>query len=251
VNQTTTPGSARQVEPTSQTRTNLAALYRLFEHHGWSDLTYTHLSARLQTERDQFLLNPYGLLFDEVTASNLVALDFKGHVISGTHRYNAAGLVIHAAVLGARPEINYVIHSHTRAASAVAAMREGLLPISQPALVVRGTLAYHPYGVADEDSGEAARLVADLGTNYVLLLQNHGLLVCGRTAAEAYLYHYFVQTACEIQVDARRATSDLIEPSAAAMDELATWGAPRAKPWGGTQWEAMLRLLDRKGVTYR
>ena len=232
-------------------RVNLAAIYRLFHHYGWSDLTYTHLSARLPGELPSYLINPYGLLFDEIDASSLVAVDFEGRIVAGQHPYNKAGHLLHVAVLRARPEINYVLHSHTRAGAAVAAMQGGLLPISQPALAVRPTLAYHPYGLAEDTSDEAERLVADLGGNFAMVLQNHGLLVCGRTAGEAFLYHYFLQSACEIQVDALRAAGGCVVPSDAAIAGLAAWAAPRPKPWGDKQWVGLMRMLDRTDPSYR
>lgn len=234
----------------SKIREDLAALYRLFHHFGWTDLTYTHLCARLPGPTPRYLINPYGLLFDEVTASNLVLVDFEGRTISGDHSYNRAGHHIHTAVFRARPEINFVLHSHTRAGAAVASMRCGLVPISQASLVVYGTVAYHPYGVA-EDAAEGTRVAGDLGDKYAMLLQNHGLLVCGRTAAEAFLYHYFLQSACEIQLDVMRAGQEYVTPAPEALETLARWGAPRQTPWGDKQWDALIRLLDRTAPSFR
>ena len=231
-------------------REDLAALCRLFDHFGWTDLTYTHLSARVPGGPPRYLMNPYGLLFEEVSASNLVQVDFDGTIVSGRHPYNKAGHHIHTAVLRARPEINYVLHSHTRAGAAVSSMRCGLLPISQPALVVYGTMASHPYAVT-EDEHEGTRVAADLGDKYAMLLQNHGLLVCGRTAAEAFLYHYFLQSACEVQLDVMRAGQEYVTPPPEALATLAEWGAPRATPWGNKQWEALIRLLDRTAPSFR
>lgn len=245
---TASPASSSDVE--RDIRVHLAAMYRLFDHYGWTDLTYTHLSARLPGTPPRYVINPYGLLFDEITASNLVTVGFDGRVVRGDHPYNKAGHLIHTAVLNARPEINYVLHSHTRAAVAVSAMRCGLLPLSQPALVVKPLLAVHPYGVAEENAQECARLVSDLGDRYLMLLQNHGLLVCGRTPGEAFLYHHFLQQACEIQVDVLRTGVDYVTPSDEPTNTLAEWGAPRSKPWGGKQWEALLRLLERKDPSF-
>lgn len=234
-----------------QVRIELAAMYRLFHHYGWSDLTYTHLCARVAGDPPRYLINPYGLLFDEVTASNLLLVDFDGNVVRGDHPYNRAGHVIHTAVLRARPELRFVLHSHTRAAVAVSAMRDGLLPLSQQALVISGTLAYHAYGVAaEEDAEEGERVVRDLGSSYAMLLQNHGMLVCGRTAAEAFLYHYFLQSACEIQVDVLRAGTGYVTPAEEPARALAAWGAPREKPWGGKQWAALLRMLERRDPSF-
>lgn len=234
-----------------EARVNLAALYRLFDHFGWTDLTYTHLSARLAGAPPRYLINPYGLLFEEVTASNLLSVDFAGQVLCGRHPYNHAGHVIHSAVLRARPEIHYVLHGHTRATVAVSALASGLLPLSQAALIVRSTLAYHDYGVTDDTPEEGQRLVADLGACHVMLLRNHGTLVCGRTPGEAFLYQHFLQAACEIQLDVLRAGSAFVTPSDAAAAAIAEWAAPRARPWGDTQWAALLRLLERKAPSYR
>lgn len=233
-----------------QARRNLAALYRLFHRFDWTDLTYTHLSARVFGLPPRYLINPYGLLFEEVTASNLLSVDFAGRVLHGRHDYNQAGHVIHSAVLRARPEIHYVLHSHTRATAAVSALADGLLPLSQAALIVRSTLAYHDYGVTDESPEEGERLAADLGACHVMLLRNHGSLVCGRTPGEAFLYQHFLQAACEIQLDVLRAGAAFVTPSDAAAAKIATWAAPRARPWGGTQWAALLRLLEREAPDY-
>jgi ribulose-5-phosphate 4-epimerase/fuculose-1-phosphate aldolase len=234
-----------------QARIDLAALYRVFVHFGWTDLTYTHISARVPGEPEHLLINPYGLLFEEITASNLNKMNLEGKVLSGAHGYNKAGHLIHSAVLKARPEIDFVIHSHTRASAAVSAMRCGLLPISQHANVVRETLAYHPYAIADEGPEECARLAHDLGEKYLMILHNHGVLACGRTAGEAFLYHYFLEAACEIQVDVVRSGEEWIAPGEEAVRGLATWGAPRSKPWGDVQWKALLRMLERKDPSFK
>jgi ribulose-5-phosphate 4-epimerase/fuculose-1-phosphate aldolase len=234
-----------------QARIDLAALYRLFVHFGWTDLTYTHISARVPGEPSHLLINPYGLLFEDITASNLIKISFDGKVLSGANPYNKAGHIIHSAVLMARPEIGFVIHSHTRAGVAVSAMQCGLLPISQHANVVRQTLAYHAYAIAEEEPEECARLTHDLGHNYVMILHNHGLLACGRTAAEAFLYHYFLQMACEIQVDALRSGEKWIVPAEEAVQGLSAWGSPRTKPWGQVQWKALFAMLERKDPSFK
>jgi ribulose-5-phosphate 4-epimerase/fuculose-1-phosphate aldolase len=234
-----------------QARRELAALYRLFAHFGWTDLTYTHLSARVAGLPPRYLVHPYGLLFEEVTASTLLSVELAGQVLPGRHDYNQAGHVIHSAVLRARPEIHYVLHGHTRATVAVSALSSGLLPLSQAALIVRSTLAYHDYGVTDETPEEGERLVADLGACHVMLLRNHGSLVCGRTPGEAFLYQHFLQAACEIQLDVLRSGAPFVTPSDEAAAKIAAWAAPRARPWGDTQWAALLRLLEREAPDYR
>lgn len=234
-----------------QTRVDLAALYRLFDHYNWTDLTYTHISARVPGEPEHYLINPYSLLFDEITAPNLIKVDFEGRLLSGEYPYNNVGHYIHMSILQARPEINYIIHSHTRAGMAVSAMKCGLLPISQHANTVLGTLAYHDYAEIDENLEECARLTLDLEGHYLMVLRNHGLLACGRTAAEAFLYHYFLQMACEVQVDVLRAGQDWITPSEEAQASLSAWGMPRPKPWGDKQWSALLRALERKDSSFK
>lgn len=244
--------SAKTASPAEwEARIALAALYRLFVHFGWTDLTYTHLSARVPGEANSYLINPYGLLFDEVTASNIIKVNFAGNILSGAHSYNRAGRLIHTAILKARPEVNYILHSHTQAGAAVSAMRCGLLPISEHANVVRLTLAHHAYHTIQGSLEDCRQLTADLGKNYVMVLQNHGLLACGRTAGEAFLYHYFLQRACEIQVSLGREANAYISPAGEAISELSEWGAPRCEPWGDKQWAAMLRLVDQKYPDFR
>jgi ribulose-5-phosphate 4-epimerase/fuculose-1-phosphate aldolase len=234
-----------------QARVDLAALYRLFDHYHWTDLTYTHISARVPGEPENYLINPYGLLFDEITASNMVKVNFEGRVLSGAYPYNKAGQLIHAAVLRARPEINYVLHSHTRAGIAVSAMQPGLLPLSEQANAILGALAYHRYDVVEDDQEECGRLSKDLSGKYLMVLHNHGLLVCGRTAGEAFLYHYLLERACEIQVDVLQSGQKYIEPSREVIAKLSAWGAPRPEPWGSKQWASMIRLLERKDPSFK
>ncbi len=171
--------------------------------------------------------------------------------VIGEGRYNGAGHAIHAAILGGRADVNFVLHSHTRAGIAVSAMKCGLLPLSQHANVVMESVAYHPYAVAEDDPGECARMVTSLGDKPLLILRNHGLLACGRTAAEAFLYHHFLQTACEVQLAAAGTGQECTGAAPEAVRSLAAWGKPRQKPWGGTQWAALMRLLDRACPDFR
>jgi ribulose-5-phosphate 4-epimerase/fuculose-1-phosphate aldolase len=233
-----------------QTRVELAAMYRLFVHFRWTDLTYTHICARLPGKTGHFLLNPYGLLFEEVCASNLVEVGPDAEAF-GEGRYNGAGYAIHATILRERPDVNFVLHSHTRAGVAVSAMKCGLLPLSQQANVVMESVAYHAYAVAEDDPAECARMAASLGDKPLLILHNHGLLSCGRTAAEAFLYHYFLQMACEIQIAVTGTAQEFLSASAQSVQSLSAWGKPRRKPWGNTQWEALMRLLDRTCPDFR
>lgn len=233
------------------TRTELAALYRLAAHFGWTDLTSTHISARLPDDREHYLLNSYDLMFGEITASNLSKIGFDGEMRTEGRVRNLAGHIIHSGILTARPEINFVIHSHTRAGVAVSAMPGGLRPLSQHAGFVLGTLATHPYQDSTAVADEGALLARDLGQHYAMLLQNHGLLVVGRTAAEAFVYHYYLEMACKIQVDILAGTERPIEITEDAMAALHDWGDPANGPHGATQWPALMRMLERTQADYR
>lgn len=233
-------------------REDLAALYRSFVRYGWTDLLATHISARVPGTTDQYLINPYGLFFEEVTASNLLKVDFGGQVLEGEHPYNEAGHLIHTAVLKARPEINFVLHSHTRAGAAVSAMKCGLLPLSQHAGIVLGTLAYHDYQVVTDAEDECALLARDLGQAYLMLLRNHGILACGRTPGEAFVLHYDLEAACKIQVDALAARTEVVTPPEAAVEDLKAWGVPKDGNFrGDLTWTAILRRLERTDPDYR
>ncbi|MTI02028.1 class II aldolase/adducin family protein [Roseibium sp. RKSG952] len=235
-------------------RQELAALYRLAHHYGWTDLTSTHISARLPQDPEHYLLNSHDLMFDEITASNLTRMSFYGEAVDeqpGSSRViNLAGHIIHSGILNARPDVNYVIHSHTRAGVAVSAMPEGLLPLSQHAGFVLGTLSSHPYQDSTAVEDEGALLARDLGSNFAMLLQNHGLLAVGRTAAEAFTYHYYLEMACKIQVDILGATDKPTAITEDAMTALHDWGAPENGPHGGVQWPSLIRMLERTVPEY-
>ncbi len=232
-------------------RVELAALYRLFVRYGWTDLIYTHISARVPGEPEHYLINPYGLLFDEVTASNLIKVNFEGEVVAGDYPYNDAGHAIHSAVLKARPEMNFALHSHTRAGMAVAAMKCGLLPLTQHAMTVMEQVAYHEWDLVGESEEECDRMAADLSDKYCLILHNHGLLTCGRTAAEAFYYLYFLECACKVQVDAMTSGAELVTPSDNAIQRMMDWARPGPEPKGDSFWPAMLRQLDRIDPSYK
>jgi ribulose-5-phosphate 4-epimerase/fuculose-1-phosphate aldolase len=235
-----------------QTRVDLAALYRLFVRYGWTDLIYTHISARVPGTSDQYLINPYGPMFDEITASSLLKVDFDGNVIEeASADYNEAGHLIHSAVLRARPEVNFVLHTHTRAGTAVSAMKCGLLPLSQHANVVINSVAYHQYAQVTTDDEECERLGRDIGDKHLMVLHNHGLLACGRTAGEAFWYLYFLEMACKIQVDVLCAGQEYITPEPAAVQGVAEYGMPKAEPKGAREWPTLIRMLDRTDDSYK
>jgi len=240
-----------------RTRADLAACYRLVARFGMVDLIYNHISARVPGGAEHFLINPFGLLYEEITASSLIKIDLAGEIIaSGSTSFglNRAGYVIHSAVHGARPEVSCVIHTHTRAGVAVSAMRQGLMPISQAALRFMGRTGYHDFEGPAVDEEERTRLVAALGGNDALILRNHGLLTCGRTIAEAFFLMQRLETACQIQVSALAGGEPLIpspesQARTAAMFNPAT-GHKDVSVTGELEWAALLRLLDRIDPSY-
>ena len=235
-----------------RTRVDLAALYRLFVRYGWTDLIYTHISARVPGEPNHYLINPYGPFFDEITASSLLKVNFDGHLVDDRGaEYNQAGHLIHTAVLKARDEVNFVLHTHTRAGTAVSAMKCGLLPLSQHANIILDTVAYHEYAPVTSDEEECARLGRDIGDNYLMVLHNHGLLACGRTASEAFWYLYYLEMSCKIQIDVLTAGQEYLVPDEAALTSLKSYGQPGPEPRGGREWPGLLRTLDRIDPSFR
>ena len=184
-------------------RVDLAAMYRLVALHGWDDMIFTHISHRVPGPDHHFLINPYGMLFEEITASSLVKIDLDGNVIQETEYFiNPAGFTIHSAVHAARDDAHVVIHLHTDDGVAVSCQKDGLMPLSQTSMLVRHDLAYHDYEGVALDLGERERLVADLGTKNAMLLYNHGTMAVGGTAAEAFMRMFFLERACTMQIRA-------------------------------------------------
>ena len=244
-----------------QARIDLAACYRLHALNGWTDLIYTHISARVPGTRDHFLLNPFGLTFDEVTASNLVKIDGEGQLVaSSPHAIHRAGFVIHSAVHTARPDAHCVIHAHTRAGMAVSALKCGLLPLTQHAMMFHGRVAYHDSEGLANDPSERERLARDLGDKPVMILRNHGTLVAGQTVGQAFSMMWHLEMALQAQVDAMACGQPLNLPSDALGQRIAanafnTPGEVRANgtvsPLGHLEWPALLRKLDRIDPSYR
>jgi ribulose-5-phosphate 4-epimerase/fuculose-1-phosphate aldolase len=236
-----------------QMRVDLAACYQLAALYKWTDLIYTHFSARVPGTED-FLINAYGLMFDEITASNLVRINAKGKVIDDPLDlgYNEAGFVIHGCVHEARPEVNCVIHTHTRAGVAVSAMKCGLLPISQHAMRVQQQCSYHDYEGIALDMSERERMAASLGaTSKVMILRNHGLLTLGETVREAFELMYYLDCACQIQVDAMAGGADNVQLMSQRAADTATEQFQRDdRPSTHKDWPALLRLLERRGIDY-
>src|SRR4051812_6964713 len=234
-----------------QTRVDLAAAYRLVALFRWDDLVFTHITAKI-AGTEHFLINPYGLMFDEITASSLVKIDIAGNILQETpFPINPAGFVIHSAVHSARHDAQCVMHTHTLNGVAVSAQKNGVLPISQFSIFVLASLAYHDYeGVALRDD-EKPRLVADLGDKTHLMLRNHGLLTVGKSVADAFLSMYTFENACKIQIDAQ-AGGELVQVDPKIMQGMAqVMKVVTAGQGPGIAWPALLRKLDREDPSYK
>lgn len=237
-----------------RTRVDLAAFYRLVAYYRWEDLIYTHISAKVPGT-EEFLINPYGLFFDEVTASNLVKIDLKGRKLSPSeHEVNPAGFIIHSAIHEVRHDVQCICHVHTADGIVVSMQKGGLLPISQQATFVRDSLAYHAYEGVSFNPEEKIRLQAHLGSKNFLILANHGLLTCGETIPDAFLRMYTLQRTCEMQVKALSCNAELLHIPAeieAYTLQLTSQVNPNGRPLDGMlSWPALLRRLDRVSPGY-
>ena len=236
-----------------QSRIDLAACYNIVAHYGWDDLVFTHISARIPGPEHHFLINPYGMMFDEISAASLVKVDIDGNKVSESgYDINPAGFTIHSAIHAAREDAQCVLHLHTNEGVAVSAQKSGLLPLSQQSLFPLTNLSYHNYEGVALRADEKPRLVVDLGANNFMILRNHGLLTCAESIADAFLYMYVLQRACEIQLLAQSGGGELtqihpkiVEGMQAAVDQV-------TKSAGGMiAWPGILRKLDRLGAPYR
>lgn len=235
-----------------QLRVDLAAAYRLVALYGWSDLVFTHISARIPGPEHHFLINPYGLMFDEITASSLVKVDQGCNKLSESpFPVNPAGFTIHSCIHAVRDDAGCVLHTHSRAGVAVSAQKCGVLPISQQSTFVLGSLAYHSYeGVALREE-EQPRLQADLGTNNFLMLRNHGLLTTGKSIADAFLAMYIFENTCRIQIDAQ-AGGELITVNPKILEGMAQVMKTATAGLGANlAWPALLRKVERSDPGYK
>lgn len=249
---------ARFTEEHWRTRCELAALYRLVAHFRMTDLIYTHISARLPGTQDRFLINRYGVLFDRMCASDFVEVDYDGNAVGSDEsaaaaRVNRAGFVIHSAIHAARPDLHFVVHTHTAAGIAVAAQKQGLLPISQFAMKFYNRLAYHDYEGVALELGERERLVQDLGPHRAMVLRNHGLLVGGRTAPEAFSLIYSLERACQVQIQALAGGAELLNvPPHEVCERAAQQTNPEEiPPHYDLAWSAVLGLVEDGKPDYR
>jgi ribulose-5-phosphate 4-epimerase/fuculose-1-phosphate aldolase len=243
------PSIKTQVSPEEwQARLDLAACYRLVDRYGMTDLIYNHITARIPGEDDALLINLYGLLYKEITASSLVKIHVDGEIIrkpDTDYGINKSGYVIHGAIHKARPDVACVLHTHTRAGMAVAAMKCGLLPLSQTSIRFVGHIGYHDYEGPAVDLDERERIVRDLGLHNALIMRNHGLLTCGATIQQAFNTMYQLEMSCRSQVDAMAARAELTMPGENVLAHTAHLYQPGTRrPYGILEWPAMLRLLD-------
>ncbi len=233
-------------------RVELAACYRLVAHFGWDDVIATHISMRVPGPDEHFLLNPLGLMFHEVSASSLIKVDLAGNLLSESeYGVNKAGYIIHSAVHEAREDVTCVFHTHSTTGMAVSAHADGLLPVAQTSLVASSSLSYHDYeGVALYEE-EKARLVADLGGEWTMILRNHGLLSCGISAADAFNRLYYLERACDVQVAALAGGAPLVFPT----DDVQALAKSQSDYIFGKgsdlAWDALRRVIDEKDSSYR
>lgn len=235
-----------------ETRVKLAACYRLLAMFGWDDLVFTHISARVPGPDEHFLINAYGMFFEEMTASTLVKVDLDGNVVLDTpYMFNPAGFTIHSAIHAARHDVKCIIHTHTRAGIAVSAQKDGLLPLSQTSLFPLATLGYHDYEGVALNEDEKPRLVADLGTNNALMLRNHGLLTTGETIEDTFLLMYVFETACQTQLLAQSGGGELIHVDPKIQAGIRAQAAEVTRGLGGQLiWPGLMRKLDRRNPGY-
>ena len=249
-----------------ETRVNLSACYRLVDRYRMTDVLGNHITARVPGDAEHFLINPYGLFYNEITASNLIKIDLEGNIVLKSDLplgINYAGYVIHSAVHAARHDVRCVLHTHTRAGMAVSAMKCGLLPVTQTALRFYNALGIHDYEGPAVELGERKRLVRDLGRHNAMILRNHGLLTCGGSIAQAFLLMQRLETACQIQVDLMTAGAELVYPSKKVCEKSARLFAPPTAARnqgpdgkmqvmdGAFEWTAQLRMLDAVDPSYR
>ena len=234
-------------------RVDLAACYRLAAHYRMTDLIYTHISARVPGPEHHFLINAFGLLWDEISASTLVKVTLDGEVVDDPtgNGINRAGYVIHSAVHRARPDLMCVMHTHTASGIAVSAQDQGLLPLSQHAMRFTNSIGYHEYEGLALEIEEQARLTRDLGAHKVMILRNHGLLACGESVAEAFDLMYYLERACQSQINAMAGGAKLRIPAPAVAEKTAAQFKKLPYKAKKTEWKALLRMLDKTEPSYK
>lgn len=247
-----TQGHNAKADRVREAREQLAACYRIFARREMDDLIYTHLSARVPDSKDRFLFIPFGMLFEEVTASNLVEVTIDGRPIGDTGTaVNPAGWIFHRTIYEAIPDARCIMHLHTIPGTAVSAQRDGLLPLNQFAVTYHGQIAYHDYDGPGLRPEEQRRLIADLGDKRMMFLRNHGTLTHGRSIAEAFTLMHYLERSCEIQIAAQAGGALALPPSAVIEATVATAQGVGDRSFGEIGFRAMLRKLDRDDPSYR
>ena len=232
-------------------RVNLAACYHLADHFQMTDIVWNHITSKTSTNKETFLINKFGLRYNEITASNLLEIDLEGNVISGDGEINYTGYVIHGAVHKAKENIHCVMHTHTRAGLAISCLKEGLKPIFQDAAIFHNRVSYHDWQGMSTEVEECKDIAKNLGNNKVMILRNHGLLTCGETIGEAFILMYYLDKACKNQLDTMSTGLETIVPSDNIMEYAAgQYDDPRFR-LGKHEWPALLRLLDDKKSIYK
>ena len=245
--------STRYTEAEWQMRIDLAACYRLADHFGFSDIIWNHITAKIPGT-ENFLINRFGLRYDEITASSLVTLDLDGNVTdSGTatsdEDINVTGFIIHSAVHAARPDVHCIMHSHSQSGLAVSVLEDGLIPMIQDVMPFYNRVAYHDYEGLSVDTAERHALAADLGDKKAMIMRNHGLLTCGETVAEAFMLMYYLERACKVQMDVMASGQAYRLPSAELCEQTARqYGL---FPYGKFEWPALIRLVEKNSPDYR
>lgn len=248
----TVPADGNFTDEESRVRVDLAAAYRLAALHGWEDLIYTHISVRVPGKEERFLINPFGMAFEEINASSLVKIDLSGAIVGeSAYPVNAGGFTIHSAVHEARPEVACVMHLHPDAGMSIAMLKCGLLPLSQHAMMFHNRIAYHDYEGPALDLEERARLVADLGAHNAMILRNHGLLTAGRSVGEAFVRMWYLVKSATTQMQAMATGAELTLVSEEVAEKTAKVHEGDSMPLGEREWPAMLRRLDRIDPSYR
>ena len=232
-------------------RVNLAACYHLADHFQMTDIIWNHITSKTSKNKETFLINKFGLRYNEITASNLLEIDLEGNVISGDGEINYTGYVIHGAVHKAKENIHCVMHTHTRAGLAISCLKEGLKPIFQDAAIFHNRVSYHDWQGMSTEVEECKDIAKNLGNNKVMILRNHGLLTCGETIGEAFILMYYLDKACKNQLDTMSTGLETIVPSSNIMEYAAgQYEDPRFR-LGKHEWPALLRLLDDKKSIYK
>jgi ribulose-5-phosphate 4-epimerase/fuculose-1-phosphate aldolase len=232
-------------------RVNLSACYHLADHFQFSDIIWNHITAKTSSVKHTFLINNFGLRYDEITASNLIEVDLKGNIVSGDGSINDTGFIIHGAIHRARNDVNCIMHTHSRAGLAISCLKDGLKLSIQDAAIFYKSTSYHDWQGMSTEEQECEILAKNLGKNNVMILRNHGLLTCGKTVGETFMLMYYLDRACKNQIDTLSMNQELVYPSNKVMEYAANQYKDSRFQLGKNEWPALLRLLDDKNSIYR